>query len=89
MLRAIHQWSWVQKLHSFYGLVLQTIEWALLEAYKVHATVWPVVSEPAMKKIANSSISLSLLRGLPLLSLSRSRCPAHIGHNPVSMPVAA
>ena len=32
-------------------------------AYSVQATVWPVVSEPAMKKMVNSSISLSLLRG--------------------------
>ena len=40
--------------------------------------MWPVVSEPAMKKTANSSISLALLRGLPSLSLSRSRCPAGI-----------
>ena len=45
-------------------------------AHRVQATVWPVVSEPAMKKTANSSISLALLRGLPSLSLSRSRCPA-------------
>ena len=45
-------------------------------AYKVQATVWPVVSEPAMKKTANSSISRDRVRGLPSLSLSRSRCPA-------------
>lgn len=42
----------------------------------VQATVWPVVSEPAMKKTANSSSSRALDRGCPLESLSRSRCPA-------------
>ena len=42
-------------------------------AYRVQATVWPVVSEPATKKMENSSISRSRLRGLPLLPLSRSR----------------
>ena len=45
-------------------------------AHRVQATVWPVVSEPAMKKTANSSISLARVRGLPSLSLSLSRCPA-------------
>ena len=37
--------------------------------------MWPVVSDPAMKKMVNSSISLSLLRGWPLLSRSLIRCP--------------
>ena len=46
------------------------------EAYKVQATVWPVVSEPAMKKMANSAISRALVRGRPWESFSLSKCPA-------------
>ena len=46
------------------------------EAYKVQATVWPVVSEPAMKKMANSAISRALVRWRPWKSFSLSRCPA-------------
>ncbi len=46
------------------------------EAHRVHATVCPVVSDPAMKKISNSSTSRSVLSGRPRVSRSRSRCPA-------------
>ena len=47
-----------------------------MRAHSVQATVWPVVSEPATKKMENSSISLALPSGFPLLSFSRSRWPA-------------
>lgn len=50
--------------------------WRVRGAHKVQAMVCPFVSDPAMKKISNSSISRSVVSGRPRASRSRSRCPA-------------